>query len=306
MPKQKPKRASKRQARPPTRFTPSSSSPTANPAASPCTVTPIHQSQHDTPLPQPQSPYLRIQHTVNEGSLVRQLERRIQDLENSLSSPATQPTESNRVDDGKPRSNFIASSALPLHMSIDKELASKASEGEYIPMQALSPHLDPDQKRADRRPLSVVGWTRGYIRLMSQLISTNTATAQDMLIHLDNVLTLAQDRHQWITYDAEFRRQQVNAGYSYSHTRVELYSKAVANQQPFRSNQTTHPARRPPPGYCFRYHTPEQRCELNPCPYLHKCPTCGAKHPLFACYRARAPKPDQHDDQKDKKSSKKD
>ena len=54
---------------------------------------------------------------------------------------------------------------------------------------------------------------------------------------MDNILGLVQDKHQWHVYDADFRRQQVNVGYSLAHTRVELYAKAVTRANHFRQQQ---------------------------------------------------------------------
>ena len=312
MPKQKPKRVSKRPSKPPRRYTPTSRPAPAvmsTPAASSWMVTPhpqsgIHQGIHQ------QSPILRVQPTEPNGAMVQQLERRIQELENSLNSSHHSTNPHHMPHDGEqPRANYIASYALPLHTTLDREVAAKISDGEFIPMTAITPNPNPDHKKSESKPLTVTAWARGYIRLMSHQIHHNLASAQDMLVHMDNVLALAQDRHQWTTYDADFRRQQVNAGYTYAHTRIELYSKAIARSQPFRPTQ--HPPSRrpggalPPAGYCYKFHSQDQRCDTNPCPYSHKCPKCGSIHPQFACYRSKPQKPDQQDQEhKDKKSTK--
>ena len=35
------------------------------------------------------------------------------------------------------------------------------------------------------------------------------------------------------------------------------------------------------PGYCYKYHSPTERCNAPQCKYLHTCPRCSRRHPAF-------------------------
>ena len=229
------------------------------------------------------------------GRAIRDLERRLEELENSISTPSQPAVETHRSPNGRQNLGeyVISSFALPLHASVEREAMEKILQGEYIDLGSINPTRQPDPRKTERGPLSITAWARAFIRMMSVLVEHDQVNPQDMLIHLDNVLALSQDRHQWESYDTEFRRQQVNAGYSFAQTRVELYAKAVTRapapryQPPFQQARKFQLGTGFQPGTCYRYHTPGQRCELQSCQYAHKCPHCGARHPQYMCYKTK-------------------
>ena len=302
------RKSGQRQRRAPARYTPSNARATPRqPDSPPCQQTP-GQAWRVTPGANNASSDRR------PGRTIRDLERRLAELENTLASPrgpiATSPPISQDRPNGELTIGFLA---LPLHASVQRELMEKIGEGEFIDLADLNPARPLEPRRQDRASLSTIAWSRAYIRMMSVMLAQERADAQDLLIHMDNVLGLAQDKHQWDSYDADFRRQQVNAGYSFAHTRVELYAKAVTRANPFRQQLPQQmPGRRLAnftssfqPGTCFRFHSPGQRCEVSNCQYAHKCPFCGARHPQYMCYRGKANQPQAKEPEKrEEKTSK--
>ena len=178
-------------------------------------------------------------------------------------------------------------SLTPLYTTINQELTTKIRNGEFVDLKHLAPKRSyrmESNQRAERS-LSLIPWARAFLRLTSQMAEDGT-NVQDMLVHMDTVLALAEDRHAWEGYDFDFRKQQVNANYSFAHTRVELYAKAVSRGQLFRAPQNNQPKPKSEfqLGTCFKFHSPKQSCDNKNCPFLHKCPHCGGKHPQYRCF----------------------
>ena len=225
---------------------------------------------------------------------VQQLEQRLSALESmtpmsNTASPQNIPTQG----ECHVMNNVIASHSLPLYASLPRATQEGIERGEFIELSALAPSSAPPQdgKKFPKKPMSPLSWARAYIRLASEMVRQGKAEPQDLFIHMDNVLGLAEERHKWEEYDRSFRSQQVNAPYSFAQMRVELYARAVTPKQFFRqtSNQgqrasNTH---RLPMGSCFRFHTANQRCEAIQCQYSHNCPGCGGRHPRYLCTKER-------------------
>lgn len=275
-----------RKRNPPKRFTPSTGSGPMSPktpATSSWEVTPI-RPRRATPLSRKSVPEVR-----DNREYVRALEDRLSALENASFNHPHQ----HLPGEYQPRAQVIASKSLPLYNSVGKEIQEGVENGEFIDMHSLTPSQATGQegKKGGNKPLTPLAWARSFIRLSSELVRQDKADVQDLFIHMDNVLGLAEDKHKWDEYDTSFRAQQVNAGYSYGEMRVELYARAVTAKQPFRQNQFQQ--RRPfqggqlPLGSCYRFHTPNQRCEAVQCQYQHTCPICGGRHPRFLCARVR-------------------
>ena len=233
-----------------------------------------------------------------EGSMARpgstvndDLEARIQALEHSLQIDEPQPRRGNNGESTVP--SVIGTTSLPLYSSLPREVVDIIDKDEYVEMKRLVPGQLSSSSSKDR-PIPLTSWVRAYLRFMSQKVRSDPTAMQDLLVHMDTVVSLAEDRHQWESYDQEFRRQLHNVGYPYSQTRVELYYKALT--RPNRPQHLSNPRRQQGKlevGTCFRFHTPNQRCETTNCPYKHRCPSCNGRHPQYLCSSRR-----QGDDQK--------
>ena len=196
----------------------------------------------------------------------------------------------------------IEARALPLHTSIDKESEDKLINGDFVDMKDISPKStrgnNSNTQSRSGKSQTIIGWSRGYLRLMSQLVKAGKADTQDLLIHMDTVLSLAEDRHMWESYDHDFRSQQRKARYSYANTRVELFAKAVTRQQqPFRSMSSSRGFPKKPyaqgrqtetlqPGMCYNFHLKDNYCEDPNCTFSHTC-RCGGTHPQYRCFNNR-------------------
>ena len=284
MPPRRPRAQRARQR--PKRFTPSTPSTRGMSAVgtSPWQVTPVVQP----------SPVLR----VSQAREVQDLQARVAELEASLSqvkSPEPHRLETMPVrqanSEYQQHSKVIGSQALPLYTSLDQEHADQISRGEFVDLKIIARKSHPSfaALKADQMRLPITSWSRMYLRLMSQAIKSGNADPQDLIIHMDTVLALAEEKHQWEQYDSEFRKQSVNAGYTFGHTRVELYARAVTRPQPFRTQRPMVRRRdqQIPLGACFLYHSQDKRCNIPNCSFSHNCHRCGGKHPQYLCGQNR-------------------
>ena len=293
-----------RRRRPPTRYTPSQA----------LQVTPSTSSWEVTPMRPTTSRVTPVSHLGQDLqqdppiSYVRSLEERVKLLESA--SPVSIPVETLQSGEFQssqpPAGSLIGTPSLPLYTALSKEIQDKVAKGEYVDLTSLTPtsHPPTDPRRPSPKFLNPVSWARAYMRLSSELIRQGKADPQSLLIHMDNVLGLAEGKHSWLDYDSSFRAQLVNAGYSFAHMRVELYAKAVSSPRPFRPQNNNQHKRQisssqVPIGFCYKYHLPNQRCEATPCPYSHTCPTCGARHPMYICSKNKPQRPNSASHPKD-------
>ncbi len=188
--------------------------------------------------------------------------------------------------DGKPTMQIIGTQSLPLYTFVPNEVCKKLDDKEYIDLKSLMDKDDEQNKRSkfsQRKP--IIPWLKAYIRMMSYAEKEGLHSTQHMLVHLDNVLSLAHERKDWAEYDEKFRTQSASAGYNFATTRVELYAKSVTStnsqKQPFRAPQSHQT--RVPYGFCVQYHQPYKRCNEYQCKYSHVCPHCSSRHPMYRC-----------------------
>ena len=100
--------------------------------------------------------------------------------------------------------------ALPLYAGTPKDLCERIGNQEFVDMKKLSPlsALSPSKDR----PSSITSGGRSFLRFISEKARTDPSQVQDLLVHMDTVMALSEDRHQWKAYDQEFSRQQANVG----------------------------------------------------------------------------------------------
>ena len=152
------------------------------------------------------------------------IEQIIRDLEQSLSLPGQAPApapnpyrtsfptaalgsfvQQDGVGESGHWARVIGVKALPLFTSIDK--ASKISQGDFLEMKWLAPKRPQPQESGQLKSeprLSLTAWTRAYLHLVSQLAHSGSVDVQDIWVHMDIVLALAEDRHTWESVDFEF------------------------------------------------------------------------------------------------------
>ena len=127
-----------------------------------------------------------------------------------------------------------------------------------------------------------------------------------MICTLTRIKTMAEQGYNWIYYDREFRKDRaaMDNPYPWNAYREDLYLQAasvvfknnntqqmmnVANSVPVtqaKNVQSNVSARElVPKGYCYAFHSPNQRCSKNnECKYNHDCFKCRkSRHPAFRC-----------------------
>ncbi len=155
-------------------------------------------------------------------------------------------------------------------------------------------------------------WNQAFAHYMAIYQST-TSTYDDlnalilgMLTYQRDVNSLARKDLPWWRYDSQFRRDKsVNPSrFSFGdlrHDLIENIRYTPRTKQPFRpvqnrftgyKNQSfrntsliqTESAQRIPQGFCFKFHSKNNRCtSKGQCRFTHACPNCGAKHALHLC-----------------------
>ena len=210
---------------------------------------------------------------------------------------------------------IMATKLLPLHTMIPRDVRKAISEGDYVDFHTLKPTFSAKKDRATEASnnrtgkdksmadyMTPVQWARASLRHSSAIMMDHPEQAQALLVHMEQVLMVAEDGGDWQWYDKQFRLQKTMAPYGYDDSRLDLYSQAMAKPKPrqqlFRAKQDI----RVPKGFCINYHVATKRCTANPCIYSHKCFECDKAHPAFLCGK-QAPRRDAARDRKADKPS---
>ena len=163
-------------------------------------------------------------------------------------------------------------------------------------------------------PLSEKDWGKAFDDFMGLYLRYYPLCTQELIGYGKRIRELMAIGANWRLYDVNFRKEKERRPCSWDAWSPELYSKAVAtsgftdeakdkapspnrkSKQFFRGltpqSSSKNKLQPVPPGYCFSYNRAGQRCSAPNCPYMHKCPLCSERHPIF-----------QHD-RYDKKSAK--
>ncbi|KAI0242052.1 hypothetical protein LSAT2_014989 [Lamellibrachia satsuma] len=114
-----------------------------------------------------------------------------------------------------------------------------------------------------------------------------------------HIKELMRSGANWRYYDHQFRVDREYSLCSWAAVRVDLQLTATLNKptftphntQPFlparsfRANTPRQQQNRPPPGYCYNYHSQYVRCTTDNCQYKHACPKCNRSHPMYrSCF----------------------
>ena len=130
----------------------------------------------------------------------------------------------------------------------------------------------------------------------------------DLYTYSHQVKSMAEQGYNWIYYDHEFRKDRaaMDNPYPWNAYREDLYLQAASvvfrqqsnltgqqqalNQNNNKVNGQSGQAQASvreliPKGYCYSFHSPQQRCSKNnECKYSHDCFKCKkARHPTFKC-----------------------
>ena len=159
--------------------------------------------------------------------------------------------------------------------------------------------------------LSIWQWLEAWEVFMAIYTqkSSHRRHIQALLTYSWDIRNMSKLNYDWLGFDREFRMDRESTKCSWATVRHDLHltygqpqhptprqptpsfqkPEYTQQQQPFlhHSNVRNHPlytaqGHAIPRGYCIRFHSREVICEKGTeCTYLHKCPTCNRRHPIF-------------------------
>ena len=159
--------------------------------------------------------------------------------------------------------------------------------------------------------LSIWQWLEAWEVFMAIYTqkSSHRRHIQALLTYSRDIRNMSKLNYDWLGFDREFRIDRESTKCSWATVRHDLHltygqprhptprqptpsfqkPEYTQQQQPFlhHSNVRNHPlytaqGHAIPRGYCIRFHSREVICEKGTeCTYLHKCPTCNRRHPIF-------------------------
>ena len=149
-----------------------------------------------------------------------------------------------------------------------------------------------------RQQLSEGEWSRAMDIFVAVYTQRYPNEIGDILTYCQQVKELMSMGGHWRYFDQTFRADREFTKCSWLDFRPDLENKALLkaiqektanfsqrkNQQPFRPQPG-----RIPPGYCFAFHQPGERCRNDRCSYKHTCRDCGRQHPMFLSCRGDKP-----------------
>ena len=133
--------------------------------------------------------------------------------------------------------------------------------------------------------------------------------ALSLLTYKRNITDLNRKNYDWAAYDRHFRTDRETDKATWSTVKHNLMVMYQPSHDSFRQNRfqgnstpnstpykkghnTNNNFSKPlltkdgcsiPNGYCISFHSRNQRCTTPNCQYLHRCPTCQGRHPVFSC-----------------------
>ena len=130
-----------------------------------------------------------------------------------------------------------------------------------------------------------------------------------MLTYSRKMADMKRRQYDWAAYDRHFRFDREMNKDSWATTRQDLLNTYQnCSQDSFRANKkpdnrnSNHPNQQRtnnsstsqpkdsatiPSGYCISFHSRNQRCTTVDCNYIHRCPICKGRHPVFRCPNSR-------------------
>ena len=147
-----------------------------------------------------------------------------------------------------------------------------------------------------KRSLNTNEWIDAWQEYMAVYTLKHPNQLQYLFTYGRTIRTLMRSGQNWSWYDKQFRIAREITICDWATLRVDLHLAAA--QPPQTSDNTFHPRsgqqgshsqgsynqgsnNQVPPGYCFKYHSPKERCPLTQCPFKHLCPRCNQPHPAF-------------------------
>ena len=130
---------------------------------------------------------------------------------------------------------------------------------------------------------------------------------RSMLTYTRKLSEIKKKQYDWAAYDRHFRTERETGKESWVTTRQDLLTmyqapphdsfrqnkkssyangnqnKTTANNKTGGGSIQTKDGATIPSGYCINFHSRGQRCTTVDCGFLHQCPKCKSRHPIFIC-----------------------
>ena len=157
--------------------------------------------------------------------------------------------------------------------------------------------------------ISISQWLEAWEVYMAIYTSIkNCKHIQALLTYSCDIRNMSKLGYDLLGFDKQFRLDQEVNKCSYATVRHDLhliygqsrqtqyrnqnsFQRQELTPQPNQSQQPFHTCNNPmytaqghavPQGYCVRFHTRDLLCDKGTeCPYMHKCPTCNKRHPVY-------------------------
>ena len=150
-----------------------------------------------------------------------------------------------------------------------------------------------------KRPITETEWSTAWDDFLAVYTQKHPNDLSDLITYSRHIKELMRSGANWRYYDHQFRVDREYSLCSWAAVRVDLQLTATLNKptftphntQPFlparsfRANTPRQQQNRPPPGYCYNYHSQYVRCTTDNCQYKHACPKCNRSHPMYrSCF----------------------
>lgn len=186
-------------------------------------------------------------------------------------------------------------SGLQAGENLPEKLKNKIWENKYVDFFALihpdiddsfsfsltnitNPSLDLVPRK--KRPLTEQEWGKAFDDFMAIYTKKFPAEIQDLITYGKFIKELMAAGHNWSYYDSKFRKDREFSLCKWTTIRIDLQITASLIKRHFPATPTPL-SQRPPRGYCFKYHSRNERCQTVNCTWKHTCPRCGRNHPIF-------------------------
>ena len=212
----------------------------------------------------------------------------------------------------KPNPRPLRTTAAPLGHNIPHSIKLKIWQHKYVELADLinNAHRSTDYtldlttedgqpqfrlSTRKKKPLTQNEWSQAFDIFIAIYIERYPQETPQILAYTQTIKDLMNNRANWVWYDTQFRTDREYTHCPWDEIRQDLELRAFRTSlssshedKPFRkheysqkkSNQS-HNDDHVPTGYCFAYHSRNQRCTTSNCTFKHACPRCKGPHPAF-------------------------
>ena len=153
--------------------------------------------------------------------------------------------------------------------------------------------LDPNTRKTKSKSkttskaLTLAQWTKAFNSYAAVYIRKFPQAAQALFSYSTFILELAENGHDWTTYDTLFRKERVGGKFPFNGLRQDLAFKAVAGKRPTagyheKKQEGGSSAKHFRYGFCTAFNNEDTYCASDShCKYRHRCNICEGSHPGY-------------------------